>query len=142
MIITARASHLPTTPRKMNLVAKSIAGLPATKALGRLKFTAQRASQPITKVLKQAIANATNNFQLDPKTLIIDTIFATKGRTLKRNLFGGRMRYKPFEKTASHLTINLRSATPKVIPVKKVATPAAKATKAIKPAKSKLSLKP
>lgn len=118
MIITARASHLPTTPRKMNLVAKSIAGLPATKALDKLKFTAQRASQPITKVLKQAIANATNNFQLDPKTLIIDTIFATKGRTLKRNLFGGRMRYKPFEKTASHLTINLKSIVPIVKPVK------------------------
>jgi large subunit ribosomal protein L22 len=115
MIITARASHLPQAPRKINLVVKSIVGLPATKALDKLQFTVKRASNPIAKVLRQAIANATNNHKLDPKNLFIDTAFATKGRVLKRSMVGGRSRQKPYERTASHLTINLRSTTPKVV---------------------------
>jgi len=114
MIITARATHISHSPRKVNLVTKSIVGLPAAKALEKLGFTIKRASSPVAKVLRQAIANATNNLKLDANTLFVDTAFATKGRTIKRGHFGGHMRYKPYEKIASHLTINLRSVAPKV----------------------------
>lgn len=114
MIIHAKASHISHTPRKVNLVAKSIVGLPAEDALTKLQFTLKRASNPVSKVLKQAVANATHNYQLDPKKLVVDSAFATKGRTLKRALMGGRMRHKPFERVASHLTINLRSIEPKI----------------------------
>lgn len=117
MIITAKASHLTNSPRKVNLVVKSIVGLPAEKALEKLQFTFKRASLPVAKVLRQAIGNAVNNFKLNPKTLIVETAFATKGRVLKRGLMGGRSRYKPFQRTASHLTINLKSIT---VPVKQV----------------------
>ena len=120
MIINAKASHISYTPRKVNLVAKSIVGLPVEVALTKLSFTIKRASQPISQVLKQAVANATNNFHLDPKKLVVDSAFATKGRTLKKGLFGGRMHYKPFERVASHLTINLRSIEPQKPAVKPV----------------------
>ncbi|MBI1872252.1 50S ribosomal protein L22 [Candidatus Collierbacteria bacterium] len=109
MIINAKASHISHTPRKVNLVAKSIVGLPVEDALTKLSFTLKRASQPVSLVLKQAIANATHNYQLDPKKLVVDRAFATKGRTLKRALFGGRMRYKPYQRVASHLAIYLKS---------------------------------
>jgi len=109
MIINAKASHIRHTPRKVNLVAKSIVGLPAQTALVKLKFTAKRASEPITLVLKQAIANASHNYKLDPKDLIVDTAFATKGKVRKHPIMGGRMRYKSFKRIASHLTINLKS---------------------------------
>ena len=112
MIITAKASHLSNSPRKVNLVIKSIVGLPAERALEKLQFTFKSASSPVAKVLKQAIGNAVNNFKLNPKTLIVETAFATKGRVLKRGLMGGRSHYKPFERTASHLTINLKSVAP------------------------------
>ena len=112
MIITAKATHINHSPRKVNLVAASIVGLPASKALEKLQFIVKRASSPVTKVLKQAIANATNNYKVEAKSLIVEQAFATKGRTLKRGLFGGRMHYKPFERTASHLTILLKSAAP------------------------------
>lgn len=131
MIITARASHISHSPRKVNLVVKSIVGMSATKALDKLQFTLKRASSPITKVLKQAIANATNNLKLDASTLFVDTAFATKGRTLKRGLFGGRMRYKPFERVASHLTINLRSVAPKSKTIVNAAAPVIKTTKKV-----------
>ena len=67
MIITAKASHLTNSPRKVNLVVKSIVGLPAERALEKFQFTFKRASLPIAKVLKQAIGNAVNNFKLNPK---------------------------------------------------------------------------
>ncbi|MBI2310483.1 50S ribosomal protein L22 [Candidatus Collierbacteria bacterium] len=122
MIITARATHISHSPRKVNLVTKSIVGLPAAKALEKLGFTIKRASSPVAKVLRQAIANATNNLKLPANSLFVDTAFATKGRTIKRGHFGGHMRYKPYEKIASHLTINLRSVAPKVPALKTNAT--------------------
>ncbi len=129
MIITARASDVPQTPRKINLVVKSIVGLPAVKALDKLQFTIKRAGAPVAKVLKQAIANATNNHKLDSKSLFIDTAFATKGRVLKRSMVGGRSRQKPYERVASHLTINLRSVTPKVPVAQKAVQPITKTIK-------------
>ncbi len=123
MIITARATHISHSPRKVNLVTKSIVGLPAAKALEKLGFTIKRASSPVAKVLRQAIANATNNLKLPANSLFVDTAFATKGRTIKRGHFGGHMRYKPYEKIASHLTINLRSVAPKVAATKKLSSP-------------------
>jgi len=145
MIISARASHLSHTPRKVNLVAKSIIGLSADEALNRLQFTIKRASRPVSLVLKQAIANAGHNFAVDTKRLIVLRAFATKGKTIKKGLFGGRMHYKPIEKTFSHLTIELKSLEPKPL----AAAPSAKggsasggkvATPVVKlPAKSKIS---
>ncbi len=116
MIISARASHISHTPRKVNLVAESIVGMPADKALDKLHFTIKRASAPVSLVLKQAIANATHNFQLDAKGLTVFRAFATKGKTLKKGLFGGRMHYKPVEKTFAHLTIELKSMPVKAAP--------------------------
>ncbi len=128
MIITAKASHISHSPRKVNLVAKSIVGLPAAKALENLNFTFKRASNPVSKVLKQAIANATNNLKLEVGSLFVDTAFVTKGRTLKRGHFGGHMRYKPYERIASHLTINLRSVAPKTTVAKKLTAPVKETT--------------
>ncbi len=130
MIITAKASHLTNSPRKVNLVAKSIVGLPAERALEKLQFTFKRASLPVAKVLKQAIGNATNNLKLNPKTLIVETALATKGRVLKRGMMGGRSRYKPFERTASHLTINLKSVAGKIAPAPKAAAKVTKSSEA------------
>lgn len=121
MNITARASHISHSPRKVNLVAETIVGLGAEKALEKLSFTTKRASYPVAKVLKQAIGNAVNNYKVDAKTLIVEKAYATKGRVLKRGLMGGRSRYKPFERTASHLTIILKSIPAKLVSAPKAA---------------------
>jgi len=109
MQITGSATHLRHSPRKVNLVVKTIVGLPVDSALERLQFTLRRTANPISTVLKQAIANAVNNFKLDRSKLVVKEAYATKGRTLKRGLMGGRSHYKPFQRTASHLTIKLEA---------------------------------
>jgi len=109
MIITAKGSHISHPPRKVQLVAAAIAGKKAADALTTLKFIPKHAAKAVTRVLKQAIANAENNYKLDPKTLIIDTIFATKGKSRKKVRFAGRGHRRLYEKTTSHLTVNLKS---------------------------------
>jgi len=114
-IITARAQHVLVTPRKANLLLKAMVGLKATTALRQLEIISKRAQEPVTKLIKQAIGNAVSLTSVSPDSLIIDSAFATKGRTLKRAHIGGRGRTKPYERTAAHLTLNLRVANPATV---------------------------
>lgn len=141
-IVTARASHSLTTPRKANLILASLPGKKAEVALAQLEMLPHHAARLVIKVLKQAIGNAVSIHQSNPATLTIDTAFATKGRTLKRAHFGGRGHVKPYERTASHITINLRlprvvtpSAKPKAIAEAASAPKKEVAPKSVKPVK-------
>ena len=141
-IITARAQHVLVTPRKANLLLKAMVGQRATTALKQLEIISKRAQEPVIKLIKQAIGNAVSTTSVSPDSLIIDSAYATKGRTLKRAHIGGRGRTKPYERTASHLTLNLRVAVashqapkaevktePKEVSKKEVATKSTKNNK-------------
>jgi large subunit ribosomal protein L22 len=137
-IITARASHVLSSPRKTNLVLKALVGRPALLAIKQLAVIQKRASDPISKLIKQAIGNAVSQKQLSPDSLVIDSAFATKGRTIKRAHIGGRGRTKPYERISSHLTLNLRVAPPKNTPPKaKVQKEEVKKTKVVTTKKTK-----
>lgn len=114
IIISAKASHVLSSPRKTNLILKALVGRPALLAIKQLSVIQKRASDPIAKLIKQAIGNAVSQKQVSPDSLIIDSAFATKGRTVKRAHIGGRGRTKPYERISSHLTLNLRVVNPKV----------------------------
>jgi len=122
-IITARASHVLSSPRKTNLILKAMVGRPALLAIKQLAVIQKRASDPIAKLIKQAIGNAVSLKQASPDSLIIDSAFATKGRTIKRAHIGGRGRTKPYERISSHLTLSLRVVAPKITTPKVEATP-------------------
>ena len=62
------------SPRKVQLVVREIRGLPATEALAVLRFLPQAAAVPVWKVVRSAVANAENNYSLDPEQLYV--IFA------------------------------------------------------------------
>ena len=42
-----------------------------------LAQTPKAASEPLTKLLKSAVANAENNFGMDPAKLVVSEVFAT-----------------------------------------------------------------
>ncbi len=93
--------------RKVRLVADLVRGLSVRKALDTLKFVPKAASTPVEKTLKSAIANAQNNFHLDPDALAVATITVDKGMVLKRwrpRAFG---RAAPIHKHSCHITIVL-----------------------------------
>ena len=81
---TAQLNHLHMAPRKVRLVAHFIKGLSVNEAEAQLLNNSKRASVPILKLLRSAIANAKNTKQLSADNLIIKEITVNQGPMLKR----------------------------------------------------------
>jgi large subunit ribosomal protein L22 len=79
----------------------------AQEALGVLSLLPQRAAQPVLKTVKSALANAEENFSLDPEDMVIAQIMVDEGPRLKRTRYGARGRFKPIKKRMSHITVVL-----------------------------------
>ncbi|NTW08231.1 MAG: 50S ribosomal protein L22 [Anaerolineaceae bacterium] len=73
-----------------------------------LKFTTKGAAQPLSKLLKSAIANAEENFGLSRDNLYIYKVTADEAPTRKWRRFGARGRFKPLLRRNSHVSIILR----------------------------------
>ena len=85
----AKLNNVPTSPRKMRLVADIIRGVEVNKALDILKYSKKHASISLEKVVRSAIANweAKNqdkSSELDNGNVYIKTLMVNEGRTLKR----------------------------------------------------------
>jgi len=105
----ARATYVRVTPMKARRVIDLIRGKSAQQSLAMLKFAPQAASEPVAKVLASAIANAENNFSLDPETLVISRAFVDEGPTLKRFRPRAQGRAYRIRKRTSHITIEVES---------------------------------
>lgn len=97
--------YLRMSPRKVRLVVDQVRGMPVNKALAMLRFSTKRAAVPVAKTIKSAAAAAEETLGLSPEDLVIKSIFADEGPTLKRARFGARGRYKPIRKRTSHVTV-------------------------------------
>ena len=97
--------NVRVSPRKLNLVARSIRGMPAEDALAELNFSRKRIARTVREVLQAAIANAENNHALDVDRLVVSE--ATVGRSLvmKRLRARARGRVGRIRKPFSNLTI-------------------------------------
>jgi len=104
----AFAGSIRTSPRKLNLVAGSIRGLTAEKAMAELDFSRRRVAGEVRKVLAAAIANAENNHQLDVDRLVVAEAHVGKALVMKRMHTRGRGRSARIEKHFSHLTVIVR----------------------------------
>ena len=106
----ARAySHMiRTSPRKLNLVAASIRGMPVGRALSELAFSNRRVAVEVKKVLESAVANAENNHQLDVDQLVVTEAFVGKSMVMKRWRPRARGRVGKLLKPWSNLTIVVR----------------------------------
>lgn len=104
----AFAATIRTSPQKLNVVASSIRGLSAEKALTSLMFNARRVSGEVRKVLQSAIANAENNHQLDVDRLVVAEAFVGKAMVMKRWRARARGRTGKILKPFSNLTIVVR----------------------------------
>lgn len=82
----ATAYNVRVTPRKTRLVIDLVRGKDVSVALAILKNTNKSASDPVSKVIRSAAANAINNFQMDEKRLYVAEIYANDGLRMKRFL--------------------------------------------------------
>jgi large subunit ribosomal protein L22 len=94
-------------PRKAQLVADLIRGKRSEEALNILTFTEKAAAKIIIKVLKSAIANATQKKTVDIDRLYIKKITVDQGPTMKRYQPRALGRATMIRKRTSHITIVL-----------------------------------
>ena len=108
----AKLNDVPTSPRKMRLVADTIRGKEVNLALDMLKFSKREASIKLEKLLRSAIANweAKNpekSKELDNGNVYVKTIMVGEGRTLKRIRPCPQGRAGRIRKRSNHVTIVL-----------------------------------
>ncbi len=108
----AKLNDVPTSPRKMRLVADIIRGVEVNRALDILKYSKKEASVRLEKLLRSAIANWESKNDADRKELengnvIVSTIMVGQGRSLKRIRTAPQGRAARIRKRSNHVTIIL-----------------------------------
>lgn len=101
----AKAKAVRSSAQKLNLVAASIRGKEAAKALTQLRFEKRRVAQEVRKVLAAAVANAENNHGLDVDRLYVAEAWVGRSFVMKRFHARGRGKSSGIEKAFSNLTI-------------------------------------
>ncbi len=107
MEIKAKARHIKISPKKVRLVVDVIRNLKALDALDQLKYITKAASKPLEKLLKSAVANAENNFEIKKDTLKIKEIRVDEGPTIKRWRPRAYGRATTIRKRTSHVSVVL-----------------------------------
>ena len=108
----AKRNDVPTSPRKMRLVADTVRGVEVNRALDLLKFSKKAASKDLEKVLRSAIANweaknPESGKELDGGNVYVKTVMVNEGRTLKRIRPCPQGRAGRIRKRSNHITVIL-----------------------------------
>ena len=104
----AKLNDVPTSPRKMRLVADMIRGMKVELALHALMYSPKAAEKPMYKLLRSAIANweaKNEGKRIEDANLYVKEVFVDEGRTLKRIQPAPRGRAHRIRKRSNHITI-------------------------------------
>ena len=104
----AKATFERIAPRKVKIVLDLIRNKPADEAMAILKFTPKAACEPVAKLLKSAIANAENNFDMDVTRLYVAECAVSQGPTLKRIRPRDHGKAFRINKKTSHINLVLK----------------------------------
>jgi len=107
MSVNVKLKYLRIAPRKVRLVADLIRGKKLEEAQTILNFTIKGASNPLLKLLKQAGADAKNNFQMEPSNLFISKITVNGGPKYRKWEPRARGQAYEIQEKTSHIEIIL-----------------------------------
>jgi large subunit ribosomal protein L22 len=108
MEAVAKLKNVPTSPRKMRLIADLVRGKRVGLALSILKYTPNHGSLKLEKLLLSAVANwqAKNpEEKIEDADLYVKTIFVDEGRMLKRLRPAPQGRAHRIRKRSNHVTL-------------------------------------
>ena len=105
--VRASAKYVRSAPRKARLVMDHIRGKDVADARAILRHTPRAVAGDIAKLLESAVANAENNFELEPGDLKIGRAVVDEGPTIKRYRPRAQGRATRINKRTSHMTITL-----------------------------------
>lgn len=105
----AKLRNVPSSPRKMRLVADMVRGVEAFKALGLLHFSNKTAAKDVEKLLKSAISNweQKNGKKAESGELYIKTITVDCAPMLKRLRPAPQGRGYRIRKRSNHITLTV-----------------------------------
>jgi len=104
----AYLNDVPTSPRKMRLVADLIRGQRVAKALNLLKYEAKHPAARMEKLLMSAIANwetKNKDVKLEEADLFVKEVSVDGGRMLKRLRPAPQGRAHRVRKRSNHVTL-------------------------------------
>ncbi len=115
METSARAKFVRMSPRKVRRVVELVRGKTVDDALNILHFSSKRASVPIEKTVRSAVANMLNNTEagskLDPSELIIKEAKVDGGPIMRRFRAASMGRPMRIRKRFCHITIVISDTT-------------------------------
>ena len=88
----AVAKTIRIAPRRTRLIIDLIRGKSVGEAYAILENQPQKAARVIFKVLKSAVSNAVNNFNMKEDNLIVKTCYVDEGIVMKRAKMDSRGR--------------------------------------------------
>ena len=108
----AKLNNVPTSPRKMRLIADLIRGMDVDLSLNTLKFDAKVGSKRMEKLVLSAISNwqeKNKDQKIEDADLFIKEIFVNGGKMIKRLRPAPQGRAHRIRKRSNHVTIVLDS---------------------------------
>ncbi len=109
MEIKAEIRHLHIAPRKVRLAAALIKGMSVEDAERELGSRVKRASDPLVKLLRSAVANAKHNFLVGSATMTIKDVRVNPGPVSKRFRSRAFGRAAPIRRRTSHVSLILET---------------------------------
>ena len=112
-VCEASAVGVPTSPRKMRLLADVIRDKNVFEALNTLTFSTKHASKTLEKLVRSAIANWEQKFETkaEDSDLFVKLITIDSGRMLKRFQPAPQGRAHRIRKRSNHIIVQLASRT-------------------------------
>lgn len=105
----AKLNNVRISAKKVALVAGAIRGLDVSAALNKLPIIFKKSSPVVEKLLKSAVANAVDRYNVREEDLKIKSIIVNKAMDLKRWKAAAFGRAHPFRKASSHIEIVLQT---------------------------------
>ena len=103
----AQAKFIRIAPRKVQIICDMIRGKDAAYAQALMENTPKAGCEHVIKVLKSAVANAENNYEMDPEKLYVQSCFVDAGPILKRGRIASRRGFVRINKRTTHITIGV-----------------------------------
>ncbi len=110
--VKAHLNNVPTSTRKMRLVADLIRGQRVTLSLGILKYQAKQGARKLEKLVLSSVADwqaKNSEARVEDADLYIREIFVDGGRVLKRLRTAPQGRAYRVRKRSNHITIVIDS---------------------------------
>lgn len=104
----AELKYARISPRKVKIVLDLIRNKQCDYALAVLRHTPKAACEYLEKLLRSAMANAENNYNMDTKRLYIAECYVGQGPILKRIRPRAQGRAYRINKKTSHITLVLK----------------------------------